>query len=195
MMLENDLRKLHEHVQRLVVARHSSSTDQPTEILSKSSTDCNPPARDSLVKPSATWSLQSTTTIGTPNLLDFEDFTRLKDGTERRTTLMIKRIPRRYTLSILRKEVDCVLGESGLYDLLYLPVDSAKMTNRGYAFVNFVTPVAVQKFVEAFTDRVWSEWNRHGKAAVICWANVQGKELTLAHIRAENSVDDSQTVL
>jgi hypothetical protein len=98
---------------------------------------------------------------------------------------MIKRIPRKYTLAELRQEIDETLGETGLYDLLYLPVDSAKMTNRGYAFINFIAPASVARFLQAFLGRPWNESNKRRKIAVICWANVQGKDSTLAHIKTE----------
>lgn len=90
--------------------------------------------------------------------------------------------PPRYTLETLRYEIDSVLGKKGCYDLLYLPVDSAKMTNRGYAFINFSSAVDVGLFVRAFLDRPWSEMNKKSKAAALYWAYVQGKDSTLAHI-------------
>jgi hypothetical protein len=114
---------------------------------------------------------------------------------------MVKKVPRkyvwplspnptytpRYTLNSLRREIDQVLGEKNCYDLLYLPVDSAKMTNRGYAFINFKTPMHVERFVREFLDRPWIEMNRKTKSAVLYWAYVQGREATLAHINTEVS--------
>jgi hypothetical protein len=91
----------------------------------------------------------------------------------------------RYTLEILRREVDSVLPSSGSYDLLYLPVDSAKMTNRGYAFINFTSLSCVERFVREFINRPWKEQNRKNKAAALYWAYVQGRDETLAHINTE----------
>lgn len=129
------------------------------------------------------------------NLVQMSDMKGIQDGTEHRTTLMVKKVPRkyvhdffirtcppRYTLNTLRYEIESVLGEKNCYDLLYLPVDSAKMTNRGYAFINFKSPRHVGVFVREFLDRPWSEMNRKSKAAALYWAYVQGKEETLAHI-------------
>jgi hypothetical protein len=98
---------------------------------------------------------------------------------------MIKKVPRKYTLDILRREIDEVLAMPGCYDLLYLPVDSAKMTNRGYAFINFTRAENVEDFVRAFLHRPWAELNKRSKTAAMYWANVQGKEATLAHINTE----------
>ncbi len=86
-----------------------------------------PYSRESLQKhklgqPSGSLSLLSCTTASTPNLIDHEDVMRIQSGDETRTTLMIKQIPRRYTLELLRREIDRTLGQAGLYDLLYLPV-------------------------------------------------------------------------
>jgi RNA recognition motif-containing protein len=106
-----------------------------------------------------------------------------------RTTLMIKKVPRKYTLDVLRREIDSVLSSSGAYDLLYLPVDSAKMTNRGYAFINFKSPESVQAFIREFSNRPWTELNRRNKAASIHWAYVQGRDATLSHIKT-NVLDD-----
>ena len=133
-------------------------------------------------------SCNSMSTVCTPNLVEEEDLRRVDAGLESRTTLMIKKVPRKYTLEILRREVDEVLACTNTYDLLYLPVDSAKMTNRGYAFINFTSPESVAVFVRAFRSREWCELNRRNKVAVIQWAYVQGRDATLAHINTEVNV-------
>lgn len=99
--------------------------------------------------------------------------------------VVIRILSLRYTLEFLRREVDSVMPRGGSYDLLYLPVDSAKMTNRGYAFINFTSPEKVERFVREFINRPWKELNRKNKAAVLYWAFVQGKDATLAHINTE----------
>lgn len=118
-----------------------------------------------------------------PHEITREDIARIRSGLELRTTLMIKKVPRKYSLDTLRHEIDSVLTVGGCYDLLYLPVDSAKMTNRGYAFINFISPKWVDSFVRGFKDRAWSELNRRNKTAAVHWAYVQGRDATLAHIK------------
>ncbi len=86
---------------------------------------------------------------------------------------------------MLRREIDSVMNRGGSYDLLYLPVDSAKMTNRGYAFINFTAPIHVERFVREFINRPWRDLNRKNKAAVLYWAFIQGRDATLAHINTE----------
>lgn len=77
------------------------------------------------------------------------------------------------------------MSVTGAYDLLYLPVDSAKMTNRGYAFINFTSSKHVEVFVREFLNRQWSEQNRRGRVAGLHWAYVQGRDGTLFHIKTE----------
>ncbi|KAF4719489.1 hypothetical protein FOZ62_016272, partial [Perkinsus olseni] len=81
----------------------------------------------------------------------------LRTGNDKRTTVMIKRIPRRYTVAMLRDEIDrrCPALRNGGYDLLYLPVDTAKVANRGYAFINFRSPKHVLVFASAFQNYEW----------------------------------------
>lgn len=140
------------------------------------------------LKKSSEMSTTSMSTVSTPNLVEEDDLRRIDEGKETRTTLMIKKVPRKYTLEILRREVDEVLACTNTYDLLYLPVDSAKMTNRGYAFINFASAKSLAVFVRAFRSREWSELNRRSKVAVIQWAYVQGRDATLAHINTEVNV-------
>ena len=134
---------------------------------------------------SSSLSSVSVDNVESSNLVVFDDIARIRGGSELRTTLMIKKVPRKYTLEILRREIDRVLALNGCYDLLYLPVDSAKMTNRGYAFINLSQAKFVEVFVREFLNRPWSELNRRNKTAVIHWAYVQGRDATLAHIKTE----------
>ena len=48
-----------------------------------------------------------------------------------RTTLMIRRVPRRYSLDDFSRIIDLLPGIKGNYDLLYLPVDLERSSNRG----------------------------------------------------------------
>ena len=48
-----------------------------------------------------------------------------------RTTLMIRRVPRRYSLDDFSQIIDLLPGIKGNYDLLYLPVDLERSSNRG----------------------------------------------------------------
>jgi hypothetical protein len=157
-----------------------------SEKSSMPTVNCDIAIPAALCKPKMTVSVSSLSTVSsTPNVIIREDLERIDRGSEVRTTLMIKRIPRKYTMDLLRDEINGVLGDRGLYDLLYLPVDSAKMTNRGYAFINFIDTQGVETFVRLFSGREWEDLNKRNKTALVCWANVQGRDATLAHIKTD----------
>jgi hypothetical protein len=65
------------------------------------------------------------------------------------TTVMIRRIPRRYTQKMLVAEV-ANRGFDGFFDFLYLPWERKQGTNMGYAFMNFVDAKGAMAFREAF---------------------------------------------
>jgi hypothetical protein len=109
-------RELHELV-RSLVQQHVRVSDEHLIVTKPESF-----SKANLAHPSLSLSFMSCTTASTPNVIEHDDTLRILSGDETRTTLMIKRIPRRYTLDLLRREIDGVLGGSGLYDLLYLPV-------------------------------------------------------------------------
>ncbi|KAL3641322.1 hypothetical protein CASFOL_016290 [Castilleja foliolosa] len=66
------------------------------------------------------------------------------------------------------------------YDFLYLPMDFRKKDNLGYAFVNFTTSVAAQKFKDILQGYKWASFYCQGrlftskKVCVITWARIQG---------------------
>ncbi|EER07251.1 hypothetical protein Pmar_PMAR020410 [Perkinsus marinus ATCC 50983] len=115
----------------------------------------------------------------------------LDNENEKRTTVMIKKIPRRFTVAALRDliERECPALRHGGYDLLYLPVDTAKVANRGYAFINFTTPRYLLVFTLAFQGYEWfpqrrrrSEGTTNTKACEIYFAHIQGRDATIRSV-------------
>ncbi|GFP87597.1 protein mei2-like 7 [Phtheirospermum japonicum] len=69
------------------------------------------------------------------------------------------------------------------YDFMYLPMDFRYLDNLGYAFVNFTSGDAAQKFKEVLQGYKWNTFQTDGgkllsskKICDITWARIQGKE-------------------
>jgi hypothetical protein len=102
---------------------------------------------------------------------DVVDPVKLLSGEEMRTTLMIRRLPR----TITESDLYLLLGPS-MIDCVYIPLFRTstsilnKTKNRGFGFVNFVSPVAAAIFVQslALYGEVFAK-------SEIVFAHVQGK--------------------
>merc|ERR1719231_2049328 len=66
-----------------------------------------------------------------------------------KTTVMWKNIPNNYTRDDLLRLVDSE-GFAGNYDFFYSPVDFTSNALVGYAFVNFVSTEAANRFYDRF---------------------------------------------
>merc|ERR1711865_708565 len=63
------------------------------------------------------------------------DLNLLRTGVEKRTTIMVRNIPNRYTREGLIEDLQEFRGK---FDFFYLPMDLSAHSNVGYAFINFV---------------------------------------------------------
>ena len=97
-------------------------------------------------------------------------------GIDKRTTIMIRHIPNKYSYQDLLEEINMVCKDN--YDFLYLPLDSDNNCNLGYAFINFINPLHIIYFYNAFKSRKWLHYNSY-KECDLSFAKYQGKnELT-----------------
>ena len=71
----------------------------------------------------------------------------LMAGEDKRTTLMIKNIPNKYTQKMLLATIDEHF--KGHYDFFYLPIDFKNKCNVGYAFINMVRAPACSALLTA----------------------------------------------
>ena len=77
------------------------------------------------------------------NTIHLDNVLKLKD---KRTTIMIRHIPNKYTLDILMQEIN--VNFEGKYDVLYLPIDFVHNSNLRFAFINFIDPMHLIYFYD-----------------------------------------------
>lgn len=105
-------------------------------------------------------------------------------GEDKRTTLMIKNIPNKYTQKMLL----ALLEErfAGIYpfpfDFFYLPIDFKNKCNVGYAFINMTSPHAIPALVEDFQGKRWPKFNSE-KVCAIAYGRIQGKLSLIQHFQ------------
>lgn len=108
------------------------------------------------------------------------DTSRVLDGSDKRTTLMIKNIPNKYTQKMLLAKVDEKF--KGTYDFFYLPIDFKNKCNVGYAFINFIQPRTIVGFYHDFHAKKWDKFNSE-KVCEIAYARIQGKLALISHFQ------------
>jgi hypothetical protein len=77
-------------------------------------------------------------------------------GKDKRTTLMLRNIPNKYSLQNLVEEINPSFW--GKYDYINLPIDYERKLNLGYAFINFVDPMHVVMFYDTYFNKRWSKY-------------------------------------
>ncbi|CAM9776157.1 unnamed protein product [Chrysoparadoxa australica] len=110
------------------------------------------------------------------------DVHKVLEGIDKRTTVMIRNIPNKYTQRMLLDEID--IQFRGSYDFFYLPIDFKNKCNVGYAFINFLDPVTIVKFYKECDGKRWANFNSE-KVCAISYARIQGKSSMIS--RFQNS--------
>ncbi|GLI67323.1 hypothetical protein VaNZ11_011510 [Volvox africanus] len=108
------------------------------------------------------------------------DPVKIRSGEDKRTTLMIKNIPNKYTQKMLLGTIDEQF--KGSYDFFYLPIDFKNKCNVGYAFINMINPFDIIGLVERFNNRRWERFNSE-KICSISYARIQGRAALVAHFQ------------
>jgi hypothetical protein len=109
------------------------------------------------------------------NKINLIDIIQFKD---KRTTLMIKNIPNKYTLSSLLDEIN--IHFKNTYDIFYLPIDYINKCNLGFAFINFVEPLHIILFYEIYRGKKWKKFNSD-KICELLYAKIQGRNELISH--------------
>ncbi|OIT37321.1 PREDICTED: protein MEI2-like 4 isoform X2 [Nicotiana attenuata] len=126
----------------------------------------------------------------TDNKKQFElDVDRIARGEDKRTTLMIKNIPNKYTSKMLLSAID--ERHRGMYDFIYLPIDFKNKCNVGYAFINMTDPSLIVPFYHAFNGKKWEKFNSE-KVASLAYARIQGKAALIAHFQNSSLMNEDK---
>jgi hypothetical protein len=114
-------------------------------------------------------------------------------GTDKRTTLMIKNIPNKYTQKMLLSLLeDRFAGVHPFpFDFFYLPIDFKNRCNVGYAFINMTSPLAIPALVEEFHGKRWPKFNSE-KVCQIAYGRIQGKLSLIQHFQNSSLLNEDK---
>lgn len=99
------------------------------------------------------------------------DLNRIMEGSDIRTTIMLRNIPNKMTAAELKQIIDKT--SFGRYDFSYLRIDFHNQCNVGYAFINFTKPEYIIPFFQEHNGRPWGLYNSD-KIAELSYATRQG---------------------
>ncbi|KXJ94391.1 RNA recognition motif 2-domain-containing protein [Microdochium bolleyi] len=108
------------------------------------------------------------------------EINRIREGTDVRTTIMLRNIPNKVDQAMLKGIID--ESSWGKYDFMYLRIDFANDCNVGYAFINFVDPLDIIDFMKARANQRWNCF-KSDKVAEISYATIQGKDCLVQKFR------------
>ena len=110
------------------------------------------------------------------NIINLENILKGKD---KRTTLIIRNIPIRYSISILMKELNNKFYHK--FDVVYLPQDYASNYNLGFGFINFIEPIHLVSFCDKYEGKKWNCFNSN-KRCQLAYSKYQGKNDLIKYI-------------
>ena len=110
------------------------------------------------------------------NIINLENILRNRD---KRTTLIIRNIPNKYTIGLLLKELN--QNFENKFDIVYLPQDYINNSNLGFGFINFVNSMHLILFYEEFINKKWNFFNSK-KRCNLAYSKYQGKNELIKYI-------------
>ncbi|EPR77764.1 RNA recognition motif 2 containing protein [Spraguea lophii 42_110] len=115
---------------------------------------------------------------------------KIKDGSDKRTTCMLKNIPNKYTQKML---IEMMNEEHfGTYDFLYLRMDFANICNVGYAFINFLEPKNIISFYNKVNGKGWIRYSSN-KIAELTYASIQGLPSLVKKFKKSRVMDEQES--
>ena len=106
---------------------------------------------------------------------------------DKRTTLIIRNIPNKYTIPLLLIELN--ENFKNKFDTIYLPQDKIRDTNLGFGFINFINPFHLILFYEKFMGKKWNFFNSQ-KKCFLAYSNYQGKNDLVNYILKKLGIKD-----
>eukprot|EP00928_Gymnodinium_smaydae_P022511 TRINITY_DN1887_c2_g1_i1.p1 TRINITY_DN1887_c2_g1~~TRINITY_DN1887_c2_g1_i1.p1 ORF type:complete len:336 (-),score=34.93 TRINITY_DN1887_c2_g1_i1:403-1410(-) len=112
---------------------------------------------------------------------EFSDIKRdLPSEWQGKTSVMVRNVSYKCTRTMLCNEMNKA-GFEEKFDYVYLPVDAARGTSKGYAFVNLMDDVTAYKFKEYFDGRRMDIPGGGGKRLEVIPSNLQGYSQNASH--------------
>jgi hypothetical protein len=106
-------------------------------------------------------------------------------GKDKRTTLIIRNIPNKYTISSLLQDINQYFNHK--YNVIYLPLDINNQSNLGYGFIDFIDPMHIPLFYEIFNGKNWLKYNSF-KICQLAYSKCQGKDELIKYIHKKLGV-------
>ena len=122
------------------------------------------------------------------NKIYLENIIRQKD---KRTTIMIRHIPNKYTIKLLVNELNLYFKDK--YDLIYLPIDIVNCCNLGFGFINFTNNFHILSFYEHYYGKKWRKFNSDKKCE-LAYAKIQGKDNLMKNIILSENYNNEKNI-
>lgn len=103
------------------------------------------------------------------------------------TTLMVRRVPRKYSEAMLLADFEALVAFPD-FDFFFLPWEVKRNLNSGFAFINFRSAAAAQKFTDSVHNRAWP--SNAAKFIEVSAACVQGLVPNLVNLVGNAKVEE-----
>ncbi|KAF1850911.1 uncharacterized protein K460DRAFT_350904 [Cucurbitaria berberidis CBS 394.84] len=113
---------------------------------------------------------------------------RILDGSDVRTTVMLRNIPNKLDWMSLKSILDDICF--GTYDFMYLRIDFKSGCNVGYAFINFSDVHGMIALIDRIERRCWIGFHST-KSAEISYATIQGREALVQKFRNSSVMQET----
>lgn len=110
---------------------------------------------------------------------------------EDKTTLMLRGIPRSFTEEDFIHRIEAVTGGQ-FFDFIYLPWDTKRNANMGFAFVNCVEARVARELLSTIQSQTISFARDTQRPIVALFGHVQGLTLNVAHYIGSSVVGEGQ---